>query len=145
MSHQNQQDQINTNNDNNKERKIAKVFDWIKAAKLIKECHIQNASIGYDQSTYETFIILKNGKPVLNNNDKMQLGADDDKANPILIDKDRGEIMNRFIVIDISDQANSVIIHSFKSGKREILLRWPKEALDIIDRHFYRKGIQESK
>ena len=71
----------------------------------------------------------------------MQL-VDDDDANPILIDKDRGEIMNCFIVIDISDQANSIIIHSFKSGKREILLRWPKEALNIIDRSFYCKDIQ---
>jgi len=143
MSHQDHQDRNSDHDDNNKDGKLAKVFDWVKAAKLIKEYHIQNASVGYDRIVEEKFNILKNGNPVTNNDNKMQLF---DGANPVLIDNDRGEIMNCFVVIDVKDKTtNSIIIHSSKSGKLEISLRWPKDALDIIDRPFYRKDIQESK
>ena len=137
MSHQNKQHQTNNQDDNNKKCKSVRIFDWIKAAKLIKEYHIQNASIGYDHTIEKTFTILKNGKPVENNDDLIPLFDD---ANPVLIDNDRREIMNCFVVIHDNDN-----IHLFESGKTMLPLRWPKEALEVIDRSFYRKDIQESK
>jgi hypothetical protein len=137
MSHQNEHDQISDHDNNNKEDKLARVFDWIKAAKLIKEYHIQNASVGYDHTGEKTFTILKNGKPVKNNDVMIPIFDD---SYPVLIDDDRKEIMNCFVVIHISDN-----IHLFRSGKMMISLRWPKDALDIFNRPFYRKDIQESK
>jgi hypothetical protein len=143
MSRQNEEDQINNHNESHKKDKSVKVFDWIKAAKLIKEYHIQNASVGFDHSGGKTFTILKNGKPVKNNGDDMIPLFDE--ANPVLINDDRREIMNCFVVIHDGDNNNSTDINSFKSDKKMILLKWPKEALDIINRQFYRKDIQESK
>lgn len=142
MSRQNEEDQINNHNENHKKEKSVKVFDWIKAAKLIKEYHIENASVGFDHSGERTFTILKNGNPVKNNNDMIPLF---NGANPVLIDDDRGEKMNCFIVIYENDDINPVNIHLFESGKKMVALRWPKEALDIINRSSYRKDIQESK
>ena len=55
MSHQNEKDQINNHNDNHKKDKSVKVFDWIKAARLIKEYTIQNASVGFDHSGEKNF------------------------------------------------------------------------------------------
>jgi hypothetical protein len=91
MSRPDEEDQINNHNDNYKKDKIVKVFDWIKAARLIKEYHIQNASVGFDHSGEKTFTILKNGNPVKNNNYMIPLF---DGANPVLIDNDRRETMN---------------------------------------------------
>ena len=138
MSHQNEDDQINNHIDNYEKNKTVKVFDWIKAAKLIKEYHIRNASVGFDNSVEKTSPILKNGKPIKNNHDVMIPVFDE--AYPVLIDDDRREIINCFVEIHDSDN-----IHLFKSGKNIILLRWPNEALDIIDKPLYRKDIQESK
>lgn len=66
-------------------------------------------------------------------------------ADPVLIDNDRRETMNCFVVIHENDDINSINIYPFESDKKMIALRWPKEALDIINRPFYRKDIQESK
>lgn len=85
-----------------------------------------------------TFTILKNGKPVKNNDDDMIPVFDE--TYPVLIDDDRREIMNCFIVKHNSDN-----ILLSKSAKKMISLRWPKEALDIIDMPFHSKDIQESK
>jgi hypothetical protein len=142
MSHQNKQHQMNNQDDNNKKDKSVKIFDWIKAAKLIKEYHIQNASIGYDHTTEKTFTILRNGKPVENNDDMIPLFDD---ANPVLIDNDRREIMNCFVVISINEDCSPIVMHPSKLDIKMISLKWPKEALNIIDRSFYRKDIQESK
>ncbi len=143
MSHPNEEDQLNDHNENYKKDKSVKVFDWIKAAKLIKEYNIQNASVGFDLSVERTFTILKNGKPVKNNGDDMMPLFDG--ANPVLIDNDRRETMNCFVVIHENDKINPINIHPFESDKKMISLKWPMEALDIINRPFYRKDIQESK
>ena len=142
MSDQNEDEQINNHNDAHKKDKSVKVFDWIKAAKLIKEYHIRNASVAFDHSVEKTCSILKNGKPVNDNDDMMPLF---NGANPVLIDNDRNEITNCFDVIDDSENINSMNIHQFNPDKKMVSLRWPKEALDIIDRPFYHKDIQESK
>jgi hypothetical protein len=139
MSRQDEEDRIINHIDNYEKDKAVKVFDWIKAAKLIKEYHIRNASVGFDNSVEKTFTILKNGKPVKNNDDVL-IPVFEEEAYPVLIDDDRGEIVNCFVVIQGSDN-----IDLFKSGKKMISLRWPKEALDIVTRPFYRKDIQETK
>jgi hypothetical protein len=53
--------------------------------------------------------------------------------------------MNCFVVIHENDDINSGNIHPFESDKKIISLKWPREALDIINRPFHRKDIQESK
>jgi hypothetical protein len=136
-------DQVDNYNDKNEKNNSVKVFDWIKAARLIKEYHIQNASIGFDHSVKKTFTILKNGNPVKHDDDDMMPLLDE--ANPILIDDDRRETMDCFVVINNSDDIETIDIPSFDSEKKTILLRWPKEALDIIYKPYYRKDIQESK
>ena len=143
MSRQNEDGQINNYDDNYEKGKSVKsirVFDWIKAAKLIKENHIQNASVGFDHSVERTFPILKNGNPLKNNDEMIPLF---DEANPVLIDDDRIEIMNCFVVIYEHDDNNSTYIDL--NQRKMVWLRWPKEALDIINRPFYRKDIQENK
>ena len=44
--------------------KSLKAFDWIKAAKIIKENSIQNASMGLGVTLDDTTSILQNGKPI---------------------------------------------------------------------------------
>ncbi|WP_458746542.1 hypothetical protein [Candidatus Nitrosocosmicus sp. T] len=53
--------------DNDKNKSL-KAFDWIKAAKIIKENNIQNASIGLDITIEDTISILENGKPIKTKN-----------------------------------------------------------------------------
>ncbi|HTH22517.1 MAG TPA: hypothetical protein VL854_09895, partial [Nitrososphaeraceae archaeon] len=50
-------------NHNRTKTKSLKTFDWIKAAKIIKENNIQNASIGLANTLDDTISILQNGKP----------------------------------------------------------------------------------
>lgn len=138
MSHRNDEDRINNHIDNYQEGKSVKVFDWIKAAKLIKEYHIRNASLGFDLPVEKAFTILKNGEPVKSNGEDMIQWFDG--PNPVLIDDDRREIMDCFFVIHDDDD-----IYLSKSGKKNIPLSWPEEALDIIDKPFYRKDTQKSK
>ncbi|HET6590538.1 MAG TPA: hypothetical protein VFG45_10285 [Candidatus Nitrosocosmicus sp.] len=133
MLPQNEQDQVNNYNNKDKEDdKIVKIFDWIKAAKLIKEYHIQNASVGYDNATERSFNILKDGNPIKNNDCVMPWC---DKANPVLIDNDRGEIICCFVLLDVDEKPNAMS-QPFKEGKKMVSLRWPKHALDIINRTF---------
>lgn len=82
---------------------------------IIKEYHIQNASAGFDHSVEKTFTILKNGNPVKNNDYWIPLF---DEANPVLIDNDRREIMNCFVVIYEHDDNNSLNICPSKSDKK---------------------------
>ena len=51
------------NHDRTKTKSL-KTFDWIKAAKIIKENNIQNASVGLANTLDDTISILQNGKPI---------------------------------------------------------------------------------
>ena len=120
--------------------KSLKAFDWIKAAKIIKENSIQNASMGLGVTLDDTISILQNGKPIKITNN-MFLSCD---SNPVLINNDSGEIMNCFFKINKQDveynnlQIPSLMEETWVSG-------WPKVALDIIKEAFYYKNIRENK
>ena len=120
--------------------RFLKIFDWIKAAKIIKENNIQNASIGLDVTLDDTILILQNGKPLKITSNNF-LYSD---SNPVLINNDSGEIMNCFFSINEQDMGNKNI---YILSSRDItkLSGWPKVALDIIKETFYYKNIQENK
>ena len=84
---------VHNHNHNRTKTKSLKTFDWIKAAKIIKENNIQNASIGLANTLDDTISILQNGKPIKITNN-MFLSCD---SNPVLINNDSGEIMNCFL------------------------------------------------
>lgn len=130
-----------SNNNNNNKVNSLKIFDWIKASKIIKEHNIQNASMGLDILMEKTYIILKNGKPVKNNKDVIFLSYD---ANPVLINNDTGEIMNCFILI-YNDDIKLIDIDMIKINKKITILEWPKEALEILNEPFYYKNAYENK
>jgi len=127
------------NHDRTKTQSL-KTCDWIKAAKIIKENNIQNASIGLANTLDDTISILQNGKPIKITNN-MFLSCD---SNPVLINNDSGEIMNCFFKINKQDveynnlQIPSLMEETWVSG-------WPKVALDIIKEAFYYKNIRENK
>jgi hypothetical protein len=134
----------NTNQDahtNGKEKtKSLKAFDWIKAAKIIKENNIQNASIGLAVTLENTISILQKGKPIKTTG--VMFSSSD--SNPVLINNDSGEIMNCFINID----GGYMEYHNLKtpaSADETRLSEWPKVALDIIKEAFYSKNIREIK
>ena len=117
-----------------------KAFDWIKAAKIIKENNIQNASIGLGITLEKTIAILQNGKPIKITG-VMFLPSD---SNPVLINDDSGEIMNCFFSIyDRNMEHNS--LETPRSTEATMLSEWPKIALDIIRETFYYKNIRENK
>jgi hypothetical protein len=139
-------DRFNTNsnrdvhtNDKEKTRSL-KAFDWIKAAKIIKENNIQNASIGLGVTIEDTISILQNGKPIKITGN-MFSSSDSD---PVLINNDSGEIMNCFFSINKQDMEYS---HLYTPSSTEVtkLSDWPKVALDIIKEAFYYKNIRENK
>ncbi len=131
---------VHNHNHNRTKTKSLKTFDWIKAAKIIKENNIQNASIGLANTLDDTISILQNGKPIKITNN-MFLSCD---SNPVLINNDSGEIMNCFFKINKQDveynnlQIPSLMEETWVSG-------WPKVALDIIKEAFYYKNIRENK
>ena len=120
--------------------KSLKAFDWIKAAKIIKENSIQNASMGLGVTLDDTISILQNGKPIKITNNVFLSS----NSNPVLINNDSGEIMNCFFKINKQDveynnlQIPSPMEETWVSG-------WPKVALDIIKEAFYYKNIRENK
>ena len=126
---------------NDKEKnKSLKAFDWIKAAKIIKENNIQNASIGLGITLDDTISILQNGKPIIISSNVF-LSSD---SNPVLINNDNGEIMNCFFCINEQDmEFNNLCIPS--SAEVTKLSGWPKAAIDIIKEAFYYKSIRENK
>ncbi|MDF0680735.1 MAG: hypothetical protein P0116_07215 [Candidatus Nitrosocosmicus sp.] len=139
-------DRFNTDSDGDvrnhdrTETKSLKTFDWIKAAKIIKENNIQNASIGLTNTLDVTISILQNGKPTKITNN-MFLSGD---SNPVLINNDSGEIMNCFFKINKQDaEYNNLQIPSQR--KKHSVPGWPKVALDIIKEAFYYKNIPENK
>jgi len=120
--------------------KSLKAFDWIKAAKIIKENSIQNASMGLGVTLDDTISILQNGKPI-KITDNMFLSSD---SNPVLINNDSGEIMNCFFKINKQDlEYNNLQIPS--PTEETWISGWPKVALDIIKEAFYYKNIRENK
>ena len=126
---------------NGKEKnKSLKAFDWIKAAKIIKENSIQNASMGLGVTVDDTISILQNGKPI-KTTDNMFLSSD---SNPVLINNDTGEIVNCFFNINEQDMEYDNL-KSPTSADETRLSEWPKVALAIIKEAFYRKNIQENK
>jgi hypothetical protein len=129
---------VHTNN--RLEAKSLKIFDWIKAAKIIKENNIQNASIGLGVTIDDAILILQNGKPIkiIGN---MFLSSD---SNPVLINNDSGEMMDCFLNIHKQDvEYNTIYSSSSTEGPK--LSGWPKTALDIIKETFYYKNIRENK
>jgi hypothetical protein len=118
-----------------------KAFDWIKAAKIIKENNIQNASIGLGITMENTISILQNGIPIKTTGVIISSSSD---SIPILINNDSGEIMNCFFSINEQDiEYNDLYAPS--STEVTKLSDWPKVALDIIKGAFYYKNIRENK
>jgi hypothetical protein len=127
---------------NDKEKnKSLKAFDWIKAAKIIKENNIQNASIGLGITLDNTISILQNGIPLKTNGVIISSGID---SNPVLINNDSGEILNCFFNID-EQYAEYDNLETPRSMEETRLSEWPKVALDIIKGAFYHKNIRENK
>lgn len=120
--------------------KSLKAFDWINAARIIKENNIQNASIGLSILLEDTITILQNGKPIK----IIDIVLVSSNSNPVLIDKDSGEIMNCFFIIDEGDLEYN-FLHTSRHIETTKSSEWPKAALDIIEGAFYYKDIQESK
>jgi hypothetical protein len=116
------------------------MFDWIKAAKIIKENNIQNASVGLGVTLDETIPILQNGKPI-KINDGVFWSSD---HSPVLINNDNGEIMNCFFSTNDQDLEYDTI-HSLTSTKVTKVPGWPKVAIDIIEETFYYKSGRETK
>ena len=125
---------------NRSKSKSLKIFDWIKAAKIIKENNIQNASIGLGVTMDNAIIILQSGKPI-KIADNIFLFSD---SNPVLINNDNGEIMNCFFSINEQDVEYNTI-YSSSSPEGPELSGWPKVAIDIIKEAFYYKSIRENK
>ncbi len=121
--------------------KSLKAFDWIKAAKIIKENNIQNASIGLGITLDDTISILQNGKPLKTTGVIISSGSD---SNPVLINNDSGEILNCFFNID-EQYAEYDNLEIPRSMEETSLPEWPKVALDIIKGAFYYKNIRENK
>lgn len=95
-----------------------KVFDWIKAAKLIKEHNIKNAQAGLESDfEYTAGTILVNGNPV--ESDSTYLVST--WATPQLEDFD-GETYDCYIMDTPEENPN---------GWDEDTM-WPKEALEIL-------------
>ena len=85
---------LDVHTDDRSKTKSLKAFDWIKAAKIIKENNIQNASIGLNVTIDDTILILQNGEPIIISSNVF-LSSD---SNPVLINNDNGEIMNCFFL-----------------------------------------------
>ncbi|WP_458747020.1 hypothetical protein [Candidatus Nitrosocosmicus sp. T] len=83
-------------NKNRLELAFPKVFDWIKAAKIIDESNIQNASVALDMSLENTYPILKNGNPLKSEGNVLEYQVD----KPVLIDDNTGQIINCFSDVD---------------------------------------------
>jgi hypothetical protein len=130
--------EVHTNNRSNP--KYLKIFDWIKAAKIIKENNIQNASLSLDVTFDNTILILQNGKPLEITDNKFLFTG----LNPVLINNDSGEIIDCFFSINEQDVGYDTI-YSSRSTDLIPSSGWPKVALDIIKGSFYYKYIGENK
>jgi hypothetical protein len=124
-------DRFNTNSNldahtrDKEKNKSLKAFDCIKAAKIIKENNIQNASIGLGFTMEDTKSILQNGKPI-KTTDGIFSSSD---SNPVLINNDSGEIMNCFFNINERYMEDNNL-ETPRSTEETRLSEWPKVALD---------------
>jgi hypothetical protein len=140
-------DQFNTNSNpdaqtkDKDKNKSLKAFDWIKAAKIIKENNIQNASVGLGITIEDTISILQNGKPIKTTG--IMFSSDSD-SNPVLINNDSGEIINCFFNVNERYMEYNKLETS-RSTEEPRLSEWPKVALGIIKSSFYYKNIRENK
>jgi hypothetical protein len=140
-------DRFNTNSNRDahtkdkEKNKSLKAFDWIKAAKIIKENNIQNASIGLGITIEDTISILQDGKPIKTTGVIILSGRD---SNPVLVNNDSGEIMNCFFNIN-EEYIEDNNLETPKSNEETRLSEWSKVALDIIKEAFYYKNIRENK
>lgn len=131
---------LDVHNNDRAKTKSLKAFDWIKAAKIIKENNIQNASVGLTNTLDDTIYILQNGKPIKITGSMLLSSG----SNPILINNDSGEIMNCFFIINEQDMEYNNL-YTPSSTEVTKLSEWPKVALDIITEAFYYKNIRENK
>ena len=131
---------LDVHTNNRLKTKSLKIFDWIKAAKIIKENNIQNASIGLGVTIDDAILILQNGKPIKITGNVF-LSSD---SNPVLINNDSGEMMDCFLSIHEQDVEYKTI-YSSSSTEGPKLSGWTKTALDIIKETFYYKNIRENK
>ena len=140
-------DQFNTNSNpdahtkDKDKNKSLKAFDWIKAAKIIKENNIQNASVGLGITIEDTISILQNGKPIKTTGIMFSSGSD---SNPVLINNDSGEIINCFFNVNERYMEYNNLETS-RSTEEIRISEWPKVALGIIKSAFYYKNIRENK
>jgi hypothetical protein len=125
-------DRFNTNSNRDahtkdkEKNKSLKAFDWIKAAKIIKENNIQNASIGLGITIEDTISILQDGKPIKTTGIIILSGRD---SNPVLVNNDSGEIMNCFFNINERYMEDNNL-ETPRSTEETRLSEWPKVALD---------------
>lgn len=118
-----------------------KIFDWIKAAKIIKENQIQNASVSLGISLEKAYPILKNGKPIKN----FVKITENQNVNPILIDDDNGQLINCFSQVDedknIKFKKHNASNLNDDTKTMTTILQWPRLAIDILSKPFYHKNI----
>ena len=131
---------LNAHTNDKEKNKSLKAFDWIRAAKIIKENNIQNASIGLGILLEDTIPILQNGKPMKT----IGITFLSHDSNPVLINNDSGEIMNCFFIINERDLKYNYF-HTPRWTEVIKSSEWPQAALDIIKEAFYYKNIQENK
>jgi len=136
----NKDSNLNVHTNDRAKTKSLKAFDWIKAAKIIKENYIQNASIGLSITMEDTISILQNGKPIKITG-VMFLSSD---SNPVLINNDSGEMMDCFFNINERYMKYNNL-ETPRSTKETWISGWPKVALDIIKGSFYYKNVREDK
>jgi hypothetical protein len=136
----NKDSNLNVHTNDRAKTKSLKAFDWIKAAKIIKENNIQNASIGLSITMEDTISILQYGKPIKITG-VMFLSRD---SNPVLMNNDSGEMMDCFFNINERYMKYNNL-ETPRSKEETWKSGWPKVALDIIKRSFYYKNVRESK
>lgn len=111
-----------------------KVFDWLKASKIIKQNQIQNASVALGASLEKTYPILKNGKPLKSNEDVSEFNVD----HAVLIDDDTGQIISCFY--QLNEQNIKNMGYNRSTPREETTgLRWPNKAIEILINSFYYK------
>ena len=136
----NKDSNLNVHTNDRAKTKSLKAFDWIKAAKIIKENYIQNASIGLSITMEDTISILQNGKPI-EITGVMFLSRD---SNPVLMNNDNGEMMDCFFNINERYMKYNNL-ETPRSTEETWISGWPQAALDIIKRSFYYKNVRENK
>ena len=93
-----------------------KTFDWLKAVKLIRRHHIENATAALKEDyCYTAGIILQKGKPVTNNYTYLSSLW----ATPVLIDDDTYDDYECWCIQEGSSWDSDT--------------KWPKEAIEALN------------